>query len=111
MSASTNAKTETEGIDFIADFNKDATDSAKAAMAFYERNGWGSSLTPQEMIRDKAQVESLSNGKGKDLTVIWIMGGAAEDNSASSGPFTGLTKIFRFIVLTREKGGALRNCP
>jgi len=86
----------------IADFNKDQLDSENTAVEFYQANGWSSDIYPQWRIIDKAQIEALSKGKGKDLTVLWLV----ECHYAVVSYIDTVDAIStRFIVLTREKGG------
>jgi phosphate transport system substrate-binding protein len=81
------------------DFNKDAKAAAEAGTAFYMENGWDFNVLPKERISDKSQIEALASGKGKAVTVLWLF-----DNSVLNDDSESI--YTRFIVLTREKGGA-----
>jgi len=55
-----------------------------------------------ERINDKLQTQALANGKGKSLTVLYLFRGDRSYNWEDNFEY----KYMRFIVLTREKGGA-----
>lgn len=77
-------------------FDKDEIDSENTILEYYEQKGWETSkIAVLEMIDDEAQIKMLSGGKNKYVTVIRVC--SYIDGDAE--------QYFRFIVLTREKGG------
>jgi hypothetical protein len=82
------------------DFNKDEYDSSAKLEEFYMWEGRlhldDSALYNVERVTDKGQTETLAEGKGKDVTVLYLV---YFMEHATGREYT------RFIVLTREKGG------
>ena len=84
----------------MPDFYKDDYDSAVKAEEYYSENGmldWESMFFNSEVLPDKGQTEFLANGKGKSVTILRL---AYFNEYAKNSEYT------RFIVMTREKGGA-----
>jgi hypothetical protein len=87
----------------MPDFYKDEWDSQVKVEEHYVENGmldWDSMSIDSERIPDKAQTEALAAGKGKGVTVLY----AAHFTRYGEGGETE-REFYRFIVLTREKGG------
>ena len=91
-------------------FNRDADDSRAVIRDFYTKHKLISSrdgtirrgYSDIKRINDKIQTQALANGKGKDLTELYLFRGDGIDDYSNGIVY----KYIRFIVLTREKGGA-----
>ncbi len=73
-----------------AAFDKIYADSYSKAMAYYD----GSGFMLREYFIDRASIKALSNGKSKDVTIIWLAFRYHPEDEQ-----------WRFIVLTRDKNG------
>jgi len=80
-------------------YNKDAREAETTLFRFYDEHGWDLARVYHSAARlpDKAQTETLANGKAKDVTVLYLF-------YYDSKPDGTEYKITRFIVLTRAKG-------
>ncbi|MCL2166505.1 MAG: substrate-binding domain-containing protein [Clostridiales bacterium] len=84
----------------MPDFYKDEYESTVKIEEYYKENGmlvWESMLFDAERLTDERQTEALAIGKGKAVTVLYL---------AHFNEYLREREYTRFIVLTREKGGA-----
>jgi hypothetical protein len=90
------------------DFGKDGWETETMVYEYYwenrERFGLNDTNYPHqpERITDRAQTELLADGKGKDVTVLYLF---HYDGTYNETTYEYDYKYTRFIVLTREKGG------
>jgi len=99
-----------EQLDFSR-LNRDDNDAQQVIYEFYVKHKLISSpdgtirrgIFSIERLTDRAQTETMANGKGKALTVLYLFSADGTFDVPKDG---WVYQFARFIVLTREKGGA-----